>query len=358
MAQTAAHLKLAEELRARIESQELKPGYRFPPTRELAAEWHTYPLAVHNAFKILVKAGLVERQHRHGTFVRRSLPVLGSVAIYLGDDIMHRDHSQFACTLYRELRRQLQAEGVRVETLLDPRQGDDKFTTWATLVKLFERQEAQALIALAANAEQMDWIRPLPVTQVNLQDTCMPYAELVRLGVEALARQGCRSVGAITTLDDRVGQWSAFHTALAQQAAVQGLEYRAAWDLSPQGWFENQPGLERYAYEQMLALWRQPRRPEGLLVFPDNLIPGILAGMQRLHLRAPDDLCLALHKNREIDVICPFPATFIVYPVATVAAALLRQLRRKLAGEIPEPETIPFTVEENIPNEVPEPVFV
>jgi len=137
------------------------------------------------------------------------------------------------------------------------------------------------------------------------------------------------------------------HAALARHVA-----FREAWCLKPQSWFREQRQMERYGYEQMLALWQQPEHPEGLIVFPDNIVPGILAAMQQLHLRAPDDLQLALHKNREVDYVCPFPATLAVYSIAEVAAGYLAQLRMKLTGESPAPLPVAYNLEENVPYEI------
>jgi DNA-binding GntR family transcriptional regulator len=61
--------RVAEALRQRITSGELRPGQRLPTTGELAAEHHVSRATVVRAVSILVNEGLVITRRRWGAWV-------------------------------------------------------------------------------------------------------------------------------------------------------------------------------------------------------------------------------------------------------------------------------------------------
>ena len=343
MKSKSAHVAIADRIRSQIESGELKPGHRFPPTKELARQWNTYPLAVHNAFRVLATAGLVERLYRQGTFVSRSSPVLGSVAIYLATDIMAGEHLKFYRAVYAEVVRRLKTEGVRADTLLDPRGDDYAHIPWPQLVKALEHREYQGVIVICADAPRMAWLTRLPASIVSGRDLATPIPDFAETALRCLAEKDCRRVGTITAFgDDPYGFFAVLRAAVAKL----GLDSRPEWQMRPLE-VVAVPAIERYGYDQFIALWKHETHPDGLIVYPDNLVPGVLAAMQRLQVRAPEDLQLALHKNKEIDLFCPFPATFIVNSAAEFAVGLIEQLRKKLTGASPLPVKLSVSTEEN-----------
>ncbi len=343
--QKSAHIALSDRIRGMIESGELKPGHRFPPTKELAKQWKTYPLAVHNAFQILSNAGLVDRLHRQGTFVSRSSTVLGTVAVYLGTDLMSDEHMKFGRTVYAELMKTLKEENVRADALLDPRDDDHAHMPWPQLVKSIARKEYQGVIALGADAPRMKWLERLPTLLASNNDLASPTPDFARLALTSLVDKGCRSIASITSFEFERDE---FHSTLRSAVKKRDVELRPEWQMRPKEWVRSH-AMERYGYDQFIALWKSGARPDGLIAFPDNLAPGLLAAMQRLGVRAPDDVRLALHKNKEIDLVCPFPTTFIVYSAAEFAKGIVQQLKRKLSGEAPPPLKLTCGVEENTP---------
>lgn len=73
-----AYLVIADSLRSKIESGELKPGDRFPTERELVQEYKVARMTVRHALDIVQIEGLIDRKRGRtgGTFVRATPPTL------------------------------------------------------------------------------------------------------------------------------------------------------------------------------------------------------------------------------------------------------------------------------------------
>ncbi|MFD7277024.1 GntR family transcriptional regulator [Streptomyces sp. NPDC059862] len=69
-AETPLHLRVAEELRARIESGELPPGTRLPSVAEISRQYGGSNSVATSAYKLLVDDGLVVSRHGAGHYVR------------------------------------------------------------------------------------------------------------------------------------------------------------------------------------------------------------------------------------------------------------------------------------------------
>ena len=75
--ETPLYLRVAEELRARIESGELQPGDRLPSGAEISAKYGGSNSVASGAYRILIDDGLVVPRHGAGHYVRsRETPAL------------------------------------------------------------------------------------------------------------------------------------------------------------------------------------------------------------------------------------------------------------------------------------------
>lgn len=68
------YLKIAADLRRRIESGELVPGDRVPSTRELATRWKVATATAAHALRVLTDEGLLHAKPRSGTVVSGARP--------------------------------------------------------------------------------------------------------------------------------------------------------------------------------------------------------------------------------------------------------------------------------------------
>jgi GntR family transcriptional regulator len=79
--------RIADDLRAAIESGELTAGQKLPSERELAARYGAARNTAREAFRLLEAAGLVDIEHGSGVFVHRPAPL-----IRLGSDRYSRKY--------------------------------------------------------------------------------------------------------------------------------------------------------------------------------------------------------------------------------------------------------------------------
>src|SRR5580693_3145933 len=68
--------RIADDLRAVIESGGLTAGQKLPSERELAARYGTARNTAREAFRLLEAAGLVDIEHGSGVFVHRPAPLI------------------------------------------------------------------------------------------------------------------------------------------------------------------------------------------------------------------------------------------------------------------------------------------
>jgi DNA-binding LacI/PurR family transcriptional regulator len=179
------------------------------------------------------------------------------------------------------------------------------------------------------------------------------------MSLQAVAEQGCRSVGLIcpmpstvTNSDNSRHENVSFYGHFMDRARDLGLEVRNEWmrithdEADPRG----QAGMqERFGCEEFLELWNLPARPEGLLVYPDTTVRGVILGLEKRQVRVPEELKLVLHKNEAIDLLCLMPATFVISSERLYAQALIEQVQKQFRGESCEPISVPFRLEINLP---------
>jgi DNA-binding LacI/PurR family transcriptional regulator len=102
---------------------------------------------------------------------------------------------------------------------------------------------------------------------------------------------------------------------------------------------------EEFGYQAFQEIWKNPQRPDGLLIYPDIVARGSVTAALHLRVSVPGELKLVLHRNKGIPLLCPLPATWVEFDPGQAASALVRQIECQLAGEPTEPIFIPHTLE-------------
>ena len=340
--------EMAAYLRELITSQKISAGTKLPPTMDLARAWGSHAPAVQAAMNSLVKEGLVQRLMGRGTFVRADVGALRKVALYIPSG--RRVTNNFVGHLMRNLDEQYARRGVRTEIWLSRRPEAAAEEPWKELILAANRREIQGVIVPMLEPREIEWLTQLPVPVAFLamehvsNRVDQPVLEpAVEKAMAYLADQGCRNIGLITVLSRQAqetgGQKSEaveFHEHFSQAARRHGLEVRDNWIESPTvntgvGLAEQQAA--KFGYESFHKLWNQPEKPEALLVHTDVAAQGVLMALGQRQVRVPEDLRLVLHRNAEIGLFCPVPASFIEVKVQEVAAALVSLLDRISRGQ-------------------------
>ena len=107
------------------------------------------------------------------------------------------------------------------------------------------------------------------------------------------------------------------------------------------------PGIfAQTGYELFRALWSEPDHPDGLVVYPDSFMPGVLLAMAEQGVRPPTGLRLAYHRNEQTPLLNPYPATEAILSEREIASALIAQAQRLWRGERCEPVKVGFRRED------------
>ena len=113
------HQELAQYLREKIESGALQPGDRLPSLRELAELWHTNFFSVKLATDLLVKFGLLNKQHGRGMFVAPRAAGIRRVGLYTSKLYGSRSDRITFSVLRDILQEKFQARGIEPDVYVD-----------------------------------------------------------------------------------------------------------------------------------------------------------------------------------------------------------------------------------------------
>lgn len=340
-----------------ILSGKLAAGEKLPSTQELARLWKVDPYTVHTALAALAKEGLLSRQPRKGTLVCAREEKLTAVGIYLRHNIWQPGHSSYIQVLYQELTAELERQHLEAVPLRDPRTAWETHTLWPEMLERASRREIQGLLSLGSGAGRHVVLDKLPVPVVHFVTINSPnrvegdIRQMHELSLDRLATQGCRTVGYISPHnpqpEPRPGQRDVGVEALThfmEAAGRFGLTVKNQWirTAAQDAPFLGQAWSERFGYNEFHALWSQSQRPEGLVVFDDCTARGVITAILETRVAVPEDLKLVFHRNAEVDLLCPLPASFVEYSVQAEARAAVAMLRKMYRGEAVEPVRLPY----------------
>lgn len=348
--------QITRHIRNLILSGELAPDTRLPPTRSLASRWHVQGRTVHAALTPLVQEGLLLRTPRRGTFVRERPTRLACVGVYEHLDFGQRPEAAFVRAVQKALDVRLAAAGIEMKLWVDTRPVEA--SGQSALPSLFDacqRGEIQGVVFPVTTKYHLEWQRKLPVAMAFGATEPVPNAvvydgiSFLECGLRELARLGCKSVGLLSNLATETTPSQGLPHMNAQAYArffdVMGelnLKVREHWIHAPK--LHSPPSAERFGYERFKALWATTPHPDGLIVNDDVMARGVITALLEAGARVPRDLRLVLHRNKEIDLLCPFPATFLESSAEIQAKALMEQVERQFRGEPCERILLPWRV--------------
>jgi DNA-binding transcriptional regulator YhcF (GntR family) len=345
--------QIGDQIRRLIREGQLTPGIKLPSSQELAARWQTQPATVHAALAPLVREGLLTRQPKIGTFVSQRPLRLQEVGIYYDSNIWQNQADAFPRSVHGELARLLEARKINLRVWFGPREEKKRSGAWTDLASAITRREMQVLIATDVPASVVDWMQSLPVLSAYFTRAPVPnrvqldFVQFAQASVAELKKQGCRSAGLISILesDGFSGAKSAVSGEFARHfmaaCASHGLRVKPEWLRQPRRFLRNE-SQEQFGYTQFKEIWRQPEKPDGVVVFPDTSVPGVILSVFEQRVSVPADLKLVVHKHVEINFLCPVPLTYLYSSTAEIAAALFQQAERQFGGQVCTPIVLPF----------------
>ncbi|MDD5707121.1 MAG: substrate-binding domain-containing protein [Kiritimatiellae bacterium] len=349
--------QITGQMRALLSSGRIPVGMRLPSTEALARQWETHVPYVHAALKALVVEGWLERRHGSGTFVCEKRRKLRTVGIYYSGGMLADAERRFLRSVHQALIAIIEGSGRRWSLWDDPRPYGQYGEAWSELESAVQTRELDALIVPSCDFQHYQWLSRLPApTAFMTTNTAVPnrvdtdHDQMVRLAIDSLVAEGCRSLGLISATPARLGpdnhserDTEVYRTFMAfcREKHIRTLP---AWTIT-----SDAPGLthascERWGYDAFQRLWTERKHPDGLIAIMDAEALGVTMAILERGVRVPGELRVAMHKNEGVDLPCPFTATHIVNHPAEAARGLIEIVERQFDGRTMSPVMIGFEI--------------
>jgi len=338
--------RVEDYIRSMIQNNTWPIGTKLPSGKTLADTLGTSIFTIQTAMQHLCREGLIERKPRIGTHVRGGTVQLTCAGIYFGRDFWRDPEDASNCVLSMELQKQWEERGIQTRIWIDDRPATKQTTPFPPLLAALKRREVQALLATSIKPHSLSWLKdfkvPLTITMASMnvpQQVAFNWSQIMKGAVELLRMQGCRSVGMICScpMERSRSKRSAdpnndYYHAFLDEVHRSGLTIRDEWIRMPL------PGTwsgrhEDYGYQQFEELWNQRSRPDGLWIYPDWAVRGVMTRILARQIGIPRELKLALSQVDQLPYICPFPAGHVVFQIPVLARAMIEHIYRQIRGK-------------------------
>jgi DNA-binding LacI/PurR family transcriptional regulator len=346
--------QITDSMRDLIRRGTLEEGTKIPSIQTLAKLWNTTHFTVNRALKPLMEEGLLERKRRIGTTVRH-VPKTRTIGIYLAHRHLFERGRFFYLVLYVKLEALLGEAGYRTLLWIDTRPDSERGEAPNDLRRAIDQRDLLGLISPLIRRDEVPWMRRLSIPVVGLSNVeeygtnvGSDYDQMLREFCEGLRAQGCRTVGLLVPFSRETNlrggyhsTWYQFYESFDRAIARVGLTAPSEWVWSHCSHDDH----GSYAYHRLMRMSGEKKIPDGLIVYPDTMVEGVLQAIWKLGLRVPKDVKLGLHCNEDLQVSCPFPAMWAETSVTGIAQALIDQLYARIQGRVaPVRVTLPFRV--------------
>jgi DNA-binding LacI/PurR family transcriptional regulator len=217
----------------------------------------------------------------------------------------------------------------------------------AGLMDDIRANRVQGVLTVGVPLEAVEWMSAQGVALVAFggwgpASVNMNGADIVRLGVEALAARGCRrialwsSTGCEPERDSRRGNRLEVQ-AFRREMAARDLKFDArqlrprAREKSVRSSFEQARDWVRETFEGRHSGW-----PDGLLLDNDILARDVMAALQKLDIRPNRDIVIASHANSDSPVLRAYEddLTLLEYDSGEIVQTMFDKLEAVLRGEV------------------------
>lgn len=340
-------------------AQRLGPDAKLPTVLQLRDTMGVSISTLNNALNELEAQNIIYRRHGVGIYVsprlnERSISLVCDPSFFRGANV-----SPFWDMLVERARARAAAKHEAFGFHLAMPGSDPDVPLQDGFINDIRGGRVHGVLSVGLAQQAADWIISQQVPMVAFAGYARFTVELdaphvVRLGVKALAEQGCRRIGLwhpITLtrpLDIAADTAAMYRETLQQSLARQKLPYdpRLVRDnvhlLEARGQlFEtHQEQGYRTAYE---VFGRQDSpQADGIVITDDMMAHGALVALQNLGVRLGEDLRVATHANRGSDVLIgrADDITLIQVDPTEVVQAMFDTLETLMSGQVPPRQRI------------------
>ena len=305
------------------------------------------------ALRKLVHDGVLVRYHGSGTFVREVSGKLNRIAFYMIGDTLFNSKNQYLRLLAENFKDIVNMDGKECRLITDTRPRNELKEPLQELVDLTASRQIDAIAGAGTLSETFSWLRKFPVPEAfvsgDVEIQCrIDYddSQFYRHAVKYLSDNGCRSIGFISPSleSDEFREKSLPLLKAETKNNKVSLDMNAVISSKTLGG-KKFSSHERFGHDALLHLLNLKNRPDGVIISPDSVTPGVILGILDKNISVPSELKIATHKNKEIDMICPFPIGNVVTKIGDAAKALYSLLQKQADNRKIEPVYMGFEIE-------------
>jgi len=316
----------------------LQAGETLPSSRELGKLLGTSYPNVHHGLTPLVKEGLITRDRKAGTTVNSRERRIECIVLYVCLSNLD-DSGSFQRILLEKISSRLKNLGIVPRLVVDNESfhGLMQIQEWARLGQI------QGLIMPRGyDDEEICLVMkrlPIPVSYPGAKSRMkIDSSNLNDLALKGLKRQGCKTVGLVNSMEryDESGNEDPFYTDFKAKAEKYGLICRPEWIesvVSRENYLRSYEMAMSFAFSATGRILSLAEKPDGLFVFSENLITGVMMGIMKSGINIPDDIKLVLHRNLEVEIPVFSPCVIIGLSITEVANALIDNIMTQFNGE-------------------------
>ena len=340
-------------------AHQLGSGSRLPKVVDLCEKFGLSLWTLNRALEELERREVISRIQGSGIYVKPG--VCRRICVLLSAEYLQQPgHSPFWDTLVDATRDRTRLKGeVFLFHLMGPRKDGDP-AIHAALERDIQEGAISGVLAIGVDARMMSRLEQqnVPVVSFAGQSTHnvrINMPELMRLGVGALARLGCRRIALwrpAQVYQREEGLKSPrgiyYNDAFERACVANGVEFdvdllRCNLELIRRDGSHGRISAQKQGYDTALEVFANANadgpKPDGILISDDCMTDGALSGLRKLGILPRRDITIASHANEDSPVLIGEEDDLVLleYSAQAVASALFRILEKLMDGERPAP---------------------
>jgi DNA-binding LacI/PurR family transcriptional regulator len=289
----------------------------------------------------LVQAGLLERRHGSGTFIRD--PEAGkAIGVLIEQDISCPGTSFYWIRMTQQLRRRFEEAGFATRLYAGHTRVGEPEPERPTCAEFWKDLQDNRLRALAIVGTPIkeDWLRELRERGVPLVSGSTPgvlpdvTAQMIREGTRYLIEHGRRAIAVLTwgTAGHPYIEYESFRREMAVWQIPIHDEWVCQMGIPTHDSFAGLDGFKR--------IWQSgATKPDGLLICSDRLMHSALSAIRLLNVDVPRELMVVGHVHRgEANADPPVPVVRLEVDPDEHARRLCDALLQQVNGQPVSPD--------------------
>ena len=328
--------RIVRDIKKSILAGSWQCGDRLPTRAELIDRYDTSNVTLQKVMDTLLAEGFVETRGALGTFVSNSPPHLTRYGLVFPESRTHYfgPPSLFWQALSEVAREFPVTESCRLESYYDALRGSNG-EDHKRLIDDIEHHRLAGLVFASPphalhgtpvlDAPDLSRVLITPLDDFGGLPTVYPdYANFIRRSLEQFRTANCRRLALLGVLPVPPD----IQALLERELAAGGMAIPAHWQQFPSTYVPDAP---RRAVHLLFA--NPADRPDGLLIFDDNLVESAALGLLDAGIRVPEQARVVAHANFPLPVKTAVPVERLGFDVSELLHTCIELLRRQNEGQ-------------------------